>query len=152
MQDLQVKAVSVAFVDPALAITNHAVTRYVQRILHTKLDGPFECARDEARAHCRAVGLTIRKVRQIIWTPGLALAVRMGLPSVDNGHFLALIETASGAVVTIFPPRPKEYGRLKLLSEREFARKAQRVRRKEKRRPTVAGLKAHLDEEGVENA
>jgi|GEM_PF-2546525 len=152
MQDLPVKAESLAGADPALAVTNHAVTRYVQRILHTTLEGSFECKREEARAHCRAVGLTIRKVRKLIWTPGLALAVRLGLPNVDNGQFMAVIDPSSGAVLTVLKPRSKHHGRLKLLSEREFAKKAQRGRRKEKRRPTAAGLKVHLDEEGVENA
>jgi len=150
MQDLPANLAAGS--DPSLAVTNHAVTRYVQRILHTTIEGPFESKRLEARAHSHAVGLTIRKVRKLIWTPGLALAVRLGLPSVDNGQFAAVIDPPSGAVLTILQTRPKHYGRLKLLSEHEFSRKSQRDHRKAKRRPTAAGLKAHLDEEGTENA
>ncbi|KQV27866.1 hypothetical protein ASC97_05755 [Rhizobium sp. Root1203] len=138
--------------DPLLAVTNHAITRYVQRILHTKLDGEFSSKKEEARAHCHAAGFTIRQVRNLIWTPGLALAVRLGLPSVDNGQFIAMIDPINGAVKTILPPRTKTHGRLRLLSEREFAKRQNRDQRKAKRRPTAAGLKAQLDEEGTENA
>ena len=138
--------------DPALAVTNHAVTRYVQRILHKTIDGPFDSNRDEARAHCHAVGMTIRDVRKIIWTPGVAVASKMRLPSVDNGKFQALMDPLSGVVRTILPARQKSHGRLKLLTEREFAKKCQRDQRKAKRRPTAQGLKANIDEEGFENA
>lgn len=138
--------------DPALAVTNHAVTRYVQQILRTTVEGPFSCNRDEARAHCHAVGRTIRDVRSLIWTPGVAMAVKMRVPSVDNGKFTALMDPVSGAVRTILPPRQKSHGRIKLLSDREFARKCHRDQRKAKRRPTAAGLKAQSNEEGIENA
>jgi hypothetical protein len=138
--------------DPKLAVTNHAVTRYVQRILGKVIDQDIPNKRDEARAHCALVGLSISEVRERIWTPGVAMAVKMGLPVVDNGKFSARINPVKRTVVTILPPRNKHHGRLRLLSERELQQRGQRIRRKEKHRPKAAMPKALIHEEGTEDA
>lgn len=121
--------------DPALVITNHAITRYVQRILGHTVPGPFATTRDEARAHCIAAGLTIREARQQIWTPGLAAAVAMKVGQVDTGRLLAIIDQTSQTVRTILPPRTRNGQRFRPLSDREMAAACKRRRRRMKRKP-----------------
>lgn len=121
-------------------VSYHAVTRYVQRILHISLldDWPDEktCARD----HAFAAGMSIADVRELIWSPGIALAVQMRLPSVSNGVFHALISPDTGVITTISPARKRDRSKLKLLSERELIRKGRKNSRRLKRRPTSVGL------------
>lgn len=84
--------------------------------------------------------MSIADVRELIWSPGIALAVQMRLPSVSNGVFHALISPDTGVITTISPARKRDRSKLKLLSERELIRKGRKNSRRLKRRPTSVGL------------
>ncbi|MDQ0135708.1 hypothetical protein J2T08_003629 [Neorhizobium galegae] len=136
---------------PELRVSYRAVTRYVQRILKITVPGEFNDEKTRARFHCRAAGLSTRAVRKLIWTPGIALAVKMGMPRACNGQFHVEIEPVSGVIVTVTEPWSREHGRLKILSSRELARGAKKIHRKEKRKPKAPVLKVFAAEEGFEH-
>ncbi len=137
---------------PELRVSYHAVTRYVQRILKITVAGEFRDEKTRARFHCRAAGMSTRAVRKLIWTPGIALAVKMGMPRACNGEFHVEIEPVSGVIVTVTEPWPRDHGRLKILSSRELARGAKKIHRKEKRKPKAPVLKVFAEEEGLDHA
>lgn len=137
---------------PELRVSYHAVTRYVQRILKVILSGDYPDEKTRARHHCRAAGTSIRDVRKMIWTPGIALASSMRLPNASNGKFSVAIDPITGVILTVLEPRARENGRLKLLSEREMGRKVKKKIRQEKRKPKAKPPKLFADHERLENA
>ena len=132
---------------PHLCISYHAVTRYVQRVLHVTVDGRWPNERSCARAHCDAAGTTIEKVRLTIWTPGIALAVKMGFRSVGGRDFEACIQQPQGVIATIKPPRDRTQHRLVIRTDRELQQKAKRQVRANRRRPSPAIGRKILEEE-----
>lgn len=137
---------------PELRVSYHAVTRYVQRILKITVSGDFPDEKTRARHHCRAAGVSIRDVRKMIWTPGIALASSMRLPNASNGTFSVAIDPIKGVILTVMEPWARDLSRLKLLSERELSRKAKKKIRQEKRKPKAGTLKVIADQERLENA
>lgn len=121
--------------ESALYVTCHAITRYVQRILGTNIEGVFASSAAQAHAHCAAIGRTLADVRAEIFTPGMKLAVTMRLPTADNGTFIATIDPASGRILTILETRTRGTHRARILSSRELMQKKKARIRKEKRRP-----------------
>tara|TARA_R110002012_G_scaffold315261_2_gene528931 strand:- start:13978 stop:14439 length:462 start_codon:yes stop_codon:yes gene_type:complete len=129
---------------PEIRVSYHAVTRYVQRILRVTVDQDFKDEKQRARHHCMEAGTTIRNVRCAIWTPGIALAVRMGVTQVSNGQFGVVIDPDTGVIATVIEPRSKHAcrtDRLKLLSEREYRQKARRHNRNNRHSPKGAALR-----------
>ncbi|MBO3760376.1 hypothetical protein [Ciceribacter sp. L1K22] len=130
-------------------VTDHAVTRFVQRILDVTLAVEFDTERERAEAHCRAAGVTADDVRFRIWTPGIAAASRMGVERVSNGEFTVAFAPQTGAVMTVMPPRfavdvPR---RMKVRTDKENRRESQKWHRRAKRKPTAAHLAATNREE-----
>ena len=117
-------------------VTFHAVTRYVQRVLNITVPGGFADPMEEAEAHCAAAGLTVDQVRHLIWTPGMMAAVKAGFRNIWTKDFRAFVSD-EGAVVTIKPPRSKEFARhrLKILSEREIDSRVAKFQRRVRRHP-----------------
>jgi hypothetical protein len=113
-----------------LRISYHAVCRYVERVLGILVEGEWESERAKAQCFAAAAGRTIEEVRDEILTPGIALAIRMGVSSVSNGHFEAKISQPRGVISTIQRPRGKSDRRLRLLSERELRDRHQRFARR----------------------
>ncbi|WP_159953171.1 hypothetical protein [Rhizobium sp. 18065] len=116
-------------------VSFHAVTRFVQRILGVTVEGDFVSNKVQAQHHCDAAGLTIEKVRLMIWTPAVEMAARSGFPSVGTSMFRATFN-GDGVVVTIREPSRKEHRKLKLMSDTEMKarahRKYRRVRKMQK--------------------
>lgn len=134
---------------PEIRVSYHAVTRYVQRILHVTVRGDFPDEKNRARAHCREAGTTIKAVRQMIWTPGIALAVEMGVSQVSNGLFGVIIDPGTGVIATVIEPRCRQAcrtDRLKMLSEREFRQKSRRHNRNHRHQPRAGASMAEADE------
>lgn len=122
-------------------VSFHAVARYVQRILHIDVSEEFETEKARAQAHAAAAGMSIDEVRALIWTKGLSTAAQFGLTSFDNHHFAARIAQPGGVVVTIFTPRCRGNGKLRVLSDKELKQKAHRLnRRASARRDTLQSL------------
>ncbi len=132
---------------PHHCITYHAVTRYVQRVLHVTVDGQWKDEKSRARAHCAAVDATIEQVRLLIWTPGIALAVKMGFCSVGCRDFEARIQQPEGVIATIQAPRGRDHRRIMIRSDRELQQQTKRRLRQNRRRPSSAIGKKILEEE-----
>lgn len=122
-------------------VSFHAVARYVQRILHIDVSEEFETEKARAQAFAAAAGMSIDEVRALIWTKGLSTVAQFGLTSFDNRQFAARIAQPAGVVVTIWNPRCRETGKLRVLSENEMKQKAHRLtRRALARRDTLQSL------------
>lgn len=130
-------------------VSYHAVSRYCERILG--IDAPTSAGtpRDCAEAHARAAGMTIAEVRALIWTPGIRFASRFGVEIASNGHFAVAISQPTGVITTVLPPFAHHEQRLRVLTEKEFRRKARCTERRQKRRPSPTGatLRRPISEE-----
>ena len=123
-------------------VSYHAVSRYCERILGIVLAPVEGGPRDCAEAHARAAGMSIDDVRAPIWTPGIRFAIGFGVSTVSNRNFAVAISQPSGVITTVLPPFAHHEHRLRVLTEREFRRKARCTERCNKRRPSPAGATA----------
>jgi len=116
------------------AVSYHAVTRYVQRILQVALEHDKAATeRAIAEQHCAAAGTTIEEIRRLIMTPAIAAACALGAATVGTSRFRAVI-SAKGVIVTIDEPWKVRSvlakHRLRLMSRAESQRKAARLYRR----------------------
>ena len=113
--------------DFSQCVTDHAITRYVQRVLGITLPGADRLTRQEsARQHCLAAGLAAAQVVSLILaTPRLIDGLRAGAASVRSGSFIFAMQ--SGHVTTVLEAEMR-YPRLREPSTTEGRRKLRRVR------------------------
>lgn len=124
-------------------VSYHAVSRYCERILGVTIEDAGQPPRAVAEAYATAAGMSLDEVRRRIWTPGVALAVDFGVRTVSNGSFAVAISQPAGVIATVLLPFTHDQHRLRVLTQRELRRKAQRTERRMKRRPSPIDAKPH---------
>ncbi|KQZ96823.1 hypothetical protein ASD74_06085 [Rhizobium sp. Root564] len=120
--------------DDRQKVSYHAVARYVQHILLIDLPQEFLTEKAKAQALADAAGFTVAEIRGLIWTKGMAAASALGLETFGNREFSARIAQPEGVVVTVYLPRPRPFGKLRILSETELKHRTSRIARREKAR------------------
>lgn len=96
-------------------ITYHAITRYVQRVMHiTVPDTDHLPELERAQLHCTRARTNFDEVRRSIMIPIVAVAVANKFAAIDTRNFTAVIDPDQQIIVTILNPRnykqPKRAG------------------------------------------
>lgn len=124
---------------PLSAVSYHAVTRYVQRVLGICVPvdeaeaGTLTCA----NLHCAAAGTTLDAVRRTILDRNVIAAIRSGLSELRTNSFRAIISNA--VVVTIEPSR-KRKNKMKRLGRSEGRRFSRQIERRWRSKPASNGV------------
>lgn len=117
-------------------VSDHAIARYVERVLGVSLPGNVCAAFNKkqlAEKLCEAVGVSIFAVCKRIMTPAVATACRLNARGVRTAD--CEVRIRGGIVVTIIVEDPRK--RLLVLSRKETHRHHASRARKAQRRPAL---------------
>ncbi len=121
-------------------VTYHAVTCYVQRILHfPPISGSGEDTRECAAVHAAAAGMSIEEVRSRILTRGVRLALTLDAVKVRSPQFVAVIApafTGGRTVVISIYARIADRPPMHIPTRAEGQRAANEFSRRARRRPS----------------
>ena len=115
-------------------VTFHAVTRYVQRVLHVIVDqaAPPLSPAEIADAHCCAAGTTIETVSTAILTPAVRAALALGVPFINTPDFNVVLR--EGRVITVRHPK-RLIDHMQMRDRSESRRISHQHQRRRRRRP-----------------
>jgi len=112
-------------------VSMHAVTRFCQRILDVPAMAGFATAKEEAKAHCRAAGLSVDKVKSMILTDKVKAEIALGRFHIKEAMFWAVVRDRM--VATIKPLEWSQFAdrrRCVIRSKRELRKGTQRNARR----------------------